>query len=554
MVKAAHYFLCFALACLLTAVPLYLAVISPLSSADLTLNNNGASSIDWSSLKGVNYIWSSLGIEDGSLTPATTFPTIAGFGWDLIRVPVSWQAYLANPSSYTGYLQQVASQANSNGIYVIYDFHAGGTYNTGKAFPSSLLSQYSDDNTFYAAWWTNQVNFNGQTGWSAIWNTFWKPLVQAVDSQSSTLGYEIMNEPPMVSGMTSANMQQYNTYIAQQIRTISSKTIVFMGPYSCVGCGKITGSAPILSVAPTGTSNIAIDAHEYSSSSISSDFSAWQTASQQLGGIPVWIGEWAVCNGCTMSQSQAQSTIQSYENAFHQYNFANTYWMWSCGTTQINLLDSSCQTYWIDTLIQQAQGSTVMSSSTKQTSTSVSTTSSFTSSITTTKSTLSTSTTQSSTTSYSSITASTTLSKISSTLTTTSSQISSTSSSTSSSSSSASLTQPNTSTVSSFSQNAVSSTSTSLSSSYSSTTQTHTNNGNHSGQNKRNSLSSTTDSTVSSNPIVGLLSMLSQSKDPPLAFGFASYEIALVFGLPLALWTARKNDYDGGKNISGWRW
>ncbi|MGI0070178.1 MAG: hypothetical protein ACREAN_07995 [Nitrosopumilaceae archaeon] len=48
--------------------------------------------------------------------------------------------------------------------------------------------------------------------------------------------------------------------------------------------------------------------------------------------------------------------------------------------------------------------------------------------------------------------------------------------------------------------------------------------------------------------------MLSQSKNAPLAFGFASYEIALVLGLPFMAWIARKNDYDGGKNMYGWRW
>ena len=346
---------------------------------------SAVSSINWGALKGTNYIWGPLGIS-GSNTPNPNiaFPQMKSFGWNLIRLPISWVAMLANPSQYSQTLQQVATQADVNGIYVIYDFHQIEGWST-QVWPSTLLNQYSNYNTFMTAWWNNQATLNGQSGWNAQMSTFWNQVVSAVKSYPSTLGYEIMNEPPMVSGMTYANMQQYNQFIANALSPMipSNQYIFFMGPYSQPGGGKITGSSPIEQVAPIGIANLALDGHQYQSSGILTSFTDFNTAAQNLKLSGVVIGEWATCGGCTMTESTALPIVQSYESTFRQYGFANSYWGYWCGTTMVNLLDSNCNSYWLDSDIEQAQGS-------GSTNTQFSTTSSLTSTQTTSVDTIST--------------------------------------------------------------------------------------------------------------------------------------------------------------------
>jgi Cellulase (glycosyl hydrolase family 5) len=340
-----------------------------------SISSSTVTSVLWSSLHGVDYAWFPLGQQCCSNGPAVDFPIIKSLGFNLIRLPLSWNTFEENPSAYIGYLTQVANEADSLGMHVIYDAHtnantanlvnASQTSGVGGAFfPVSLFSTYGTGNAFFYAWWTGNVTYNGEPGWNALWSDFWVPIVQAVNSHPSTLGYEIENEPnPGYTNYSyTQSFQSFNQFMANHLQSMTNKYIVFMGPFE--------GLSPSADeqVAPKGIAHLVMDAHCYISESCSNlptDLAEVASVGSSLG-IPIWIGEWAVCtpNCYPSSQSVSASIVQEYVSAFKQYGFANTYWMWKCAS-DLSLLGATdllgpypaCQTNWLDTQISQAEQS-----------------------------------------------------------------------------------------------------------------------------------------------------------------------------------------------------
>jgi hypothetical protein len=352
-----------------------------------------------SGLHGVDYTWGPLGIQCCAPSPSEAFPAIQSLGFNLIRVPISWNAYEQNSSAYIGYLNQVATEADSLGMYIVYDAHSCGGTNCepGFFYPSSLRSQYSNNSAFFSAWWTQKVEYDGQPGWEALWDDFWMPVVQTVDSHSSTFGYELENEPFLFKSSI-LNFQQFNQYVASHVRSVSSKYIVFMAP------GEGLNAAYDEEGAPTGITGLVLDAHCYISQSNCSDISSKLSALstfQKNTGIPVWVGEWAVYSGCCISESQSESIVQEYVSLFKKYDFANTYWAWLCKSKVADnalLAPPSCSTFWLDTQISQAEN---QSSNTSTSTTSI-TSSTFSDTSNTSTSASISNTSRSSTTSFSS--------------------------------------------------------------------------------------------------------------------------------------------------------
>ncbi len=321
------------------------------------------SSVSWSSLRGANYLLPQLSEFGNPNNPPTSvsFPEIRADGWNLVRVPLSWNAYENNTSLFMSTLENISSSANANNLSVVYDFHAIG--DTG--WPATLISQYPTLDAFYQAWWLNSTTYKGENGWNIQFSEFWVNIIKAVDSQPSTLGYEIMNEPPLVSGVSYVNQQDYNTFVATHMRSLTQKWIVFDPPYQCVSCGIQSGTSPVVAVAPKGVLHLVIDAHMYGVSDPSTYFAEWASAGEQIG-VPVWIGEWGV-NGANSPQTQSGMTqfLTKYIQDFRTYGFAWTYWYWNCGSTNYaadwhswhNMLDSGngCSQWWLDSEITQLQ-------------------------------------------------------------------------------------------------------------------------------------------------------------------------------------------------------
>ena len=296
---------------------------------------------DWSGYHGADILWGPLGIESGSQAPSISFPQMKSYGFNLIRLPISWRQLLLSPSTFVTNLETVATEADSNGQKVIYDFHAGGSYNTQQAFPTAILSQYATLDEFYTAWWTNKVTFNGQNAWAQQLSTFWDSVISTVDSYASTFGYEIMNEPPLTyPASTDANMQAYNQYIAEGIRAKTSKYVFFMPAYNCIGCGSTTGANAVTAVAPKNVSSIALDCHEYGGASDIAGFSQGAISAGCAGAV---LGEYGPGSGNSGSNTNTYSSyFQSLLSTVKQHGFGSCFWAYWCGTGELNLLYSDC--------------------------------------------------------------------------------------------------------------------------------------------------------------------------------------------------------------------
>jgi Cellulase (glycosyl hydrolase family 5) len=174
-----------------------------------------------------------------------SFKLIKSAGMNHIRYVLYWQAYENDPLSFIAELQTVASLADKWGLHVIYDNHQFHTSSwldpvRGSGFPPSLFN----DNMSYPfgsggspgypsaiKWWTNWWNHTitdkrGIDGW-ALQIGFLKKVIETVENHRSTLGYEILNEPQIQSADQWEKIGNYNTFVTNELRKITNKTLVF---------------------------------------------------------------------------------------------------------------------------------------------------------------------------------------------------------------------------------------------------------------------------------------------------------------------------------------
>ncbi|MGI0068888.1 MAG: cellulase family glycosylhydrolase, partial [Nitrosopumilaceae archaeon] len=207
--------------------------------ATFAIKPNTSSGVNWSSdFHGANYAWGPLAGDSrtaGSTPPATSFPQMKALGFNLISVYFRWQMYLNNPSAYLSTLKEIASNADANGISVVYSPN----YNTDP--PNCIANAYSDNIGYWNALLTNGANQCGTPTWT-LNEQLWAAVIGAVDSYSSTLGYGITTEPQVPSCNISM-LQKYHTHFGQYIRSLSSKSIVWMGPYQALSAFGVGGGA-----------------------------------------------------------------------------------------------------------------------------------------------------------------------------------------------------------------------------------------------------------------------------------------------------------------------
>jgi|GEM_PF-2347164 len=329
------------------------------SIATTSTSSTGSSSTGpamWASLRGVNYFWTTVVDPSRPLVvsppPSVSFPQIRKNGWNLIRVQMHWNEYEVDPSQYVENMQTIALYAEQNGLQIIWDLiHQVGTSSQytvggklGVGIPTFLTEPYQTPSAFWYAWWANQTSYDGVGGWKLALQ-YDVQMVKAVNNYTSTLGYEIMNEPPLFSSNTTtgalqfdfSGMQRFNSYIATHLRHITSDTIVYDRPYvhpdvfpSCVS----EVPSCLFEVMPTGVSNIALDYHQYDTLN-STLLSEIQTFSKEYS-VPVFLGEFAPCSrldtACPTSQSAVDQYIYAIVSEAHSYGWAWTYWAWRIGS------------------------------------------------------------------------------------------------------------------------------------------------------------------------------------------------------------------------------
>jgi polyhydroxyalkanoate synthesis regulator phasin len=237
---------------------------------------------------------------------------ISKAGLDHARFLFYWEAFERDPKAFMKEIELVAKTGDKYGVKIIYDNHQWHTSSwledKGTGFPWSLFedSKYSKGgggNTpdkaaqvFWKDWWDGSVKDNeGKDGWTLMAN-YLKKIVLAVDNHSSTLGYEILSEPHVDNMDQWSKIGKFNSFITEELRDITSKTIVYSMNVPVDLNSDINISPQNLAkMAPSSKQNIAFKISVYGVP----DRDDYQKErfdlfldTRDLTGVPLYIGEW----------------------------------------------------------------------------------------------------------------------------------------------------------------------------------------------------------------------------------------------------------------------
>ena len=237
---------------------------------------------------------------------------ISKAGLDHARFLFYWEAFERDPKAFMKEIESVAKAGDKYGVKIIYDNHQWHTSSwledIGTGFPWSLFedSKYSKGgggNTpdkgaqvFWKDWWDRSVKDNeGKDGWTLM-AEYLKKIVLAVDNHSSTLGYEILSEPHVDNTDQWSKIGKFNSFITEELRDITSKTIVYSMNVPVDLNSNINISPQNLAkMAPSSKQNTAFKISVYGVP----DRDDYQKErfdlfldTRDLTGVPLYIGEW----------------------------------------------------------------------------------------------------------------------------------------------------------------------------------------------------------------------------------------------------------------------
>ena len=237
---------------------------------------------------------------------------ISKAGLDHARFLFYWEAFERDPKAFMKEIESVAKAGDKYGVKIIYDNHQWHTSSwledKGTGFPWSLFedSKYSKGgggNTpdkgaqvFWKDWWDRSVKDNdGKDGWTLM-AEYLKKIVLAVDNHSSTLGYEILSEPHVDNTDQWSKIGKFNSFITEELRDTTSKTIVYSMNVPVDLNSNINISPQNLAkMAPSSKQNIAFKISVYGVP----DRDDYQKErfdlfldTRDLTGVPLYIGEW----------------------------------------------------------------------------------------------------------------------------------------------------------------------------------------------------------------------------------------------------------------------
>jgi len=207
----------------------------------------------------------------------------------------------------------VAKTADKYGIKVIYDnhqFHTSSWLNVerGTGFPTYLFSdptlykqgsggstKYSAAKAWWTKWWDREIKgTNGTDGWT-LQAEFMKKILGLVDKHSSTLGYEILSEPQVHSKDQWEKIGKYNTFMTDELRKITNKTIVYSMniPIDLKSPIKVN-PVNLAKMTPLNKKNVIFKFSLYGipSDGYQSDKLQLFENTSHIAEVPLYIGEW----------------------------------------------------------------------------------------------------------------------------------------------------------------------------------------------------------------------------------------------------------------------
>lgn len=243
-----------------------------------------------------------------------SFKIIKDGGMNHVRYVYYWESYVKNPTAFINELKFAATLADKYGLKIIYDnhqFHTSSWLNPqrGTGFPNFLFQnnseyaygsgggpKYPSAVAWWTHWWNREItDVNGTDGWT-LQARFLNKVVSTVDSHPSTVGYEILSEPQVHSVDQWDKIGKYNTFLADELRKVTKKDIVYSMSIPVDLKSNIGVNATNLAkMTPANKTNTIFKFSIYglpSPGSYQEERLKMFIAAGNLSGVPVYIGEW----------------------------------------------------------------------------------------------------------------------------------------------------------------------------------------------------------------------------------------------------------------------
>ena len=293
---------------------------------------------------------------------------VAANEMNFIRVPFYWEAYVYNSTEFLDRLEVIAQAADENDVCVIFaNFHWYTTSfwkldvignSDGKGFPSFVVKKFPrvndnyDDTArpFWEAFLSNKIFVNGTNIWD-VQSDFIKSVIDRVDRYDSVAGYEILNEPHLFNKAMYDKLGNYHTYMAKEIREVSTKKIFFDRE---TARGFPRDASLEYKIVPQGVDNLVYQPHLYSvptpGSHGENQLATFEKWSRDWG-VEVMIGEWA---------ADTQEGTSIFIENFKERGFGWTYYAWrpTIGRGAGNMLyesDTSQPTIYLEYVVDALQ-------------------------------------------------------------------------------------------------------------------------------------------------------------------------------------------------------
>ncbi len=281
------------------------------------------------------------------------YATIASWGFNVVRLPITWENLEPRPAVYNdSYLQKVdqdVAWAQQYGIYIVLDMHqicwssqfasCNGSVNSNwsAGIPKWAVSGYSDNRTgmqlmihdFFSGLGPNGTQPSpSNPSMQQRFFAAWKHVASRYRNDSAIAGYDVLNEPSVGYNMIDS-MFYTNTTMLPSFYTNAIDAIRTVDPYHICFWENPTDTA-------IQRPNVAYSPH-YPQGSTSSYLgtSALTASIQQIVSlsrkwdVPVFIGEWgmmATAPGVAQYINDSLSLYDTYSISAAWWDYAKTSW------------------------------------------------------------------------------------------------------------------------------------------------------------------------------------------------------------------------------------
>lgn len=244
---------------------------------------------------------------------------ISSRGFNTISVPFFWSAYSDNPTATLSEMSKIAASAQNHKLCVIfsnYQSDTGGKFG-GHGFPLSVTKNYGTERAFWTDLYANRILTDH--GPETIWNiqaAMMRDVISSVDKYSSVTGYEIITRPYVYDLDQYAQLGQYQSYVASQMRSITAKVIFFDKAEPRTGYNLYVDPEHD-SLTKPAVSNVVFAPHFYEGAA-SGSAEDMQGYVQLASGwnCPLIIGEWA------------DNSLNSTKTSIDSFDSSNAGWIW----------------------------------------------------------------------------------------------------------------------------------------------------------------------------------------------------------------------------------